>query len=78
MCIVCKQMFDKRDLVRIVRTTEGEILVDLSGKLNGRGAYIKKDVAILEKAIKTKMLERHLEIEIPGGVYEELRNIIEK
>lgn len=75
-CVVSKEKLPKGDLLRIVRTTDGNVVIDLTGKLNGRGAYIKKDMAILEKAQKTKILERHLECSIPNEVYEEIKTII--
>lgn len=75
-CVVSNERFPKGELLRIVKTPEGEIKVDLTGKLNGHGAYIKKDEEVLNKAIKTKALERHLECEINDNVYEEIRKII--
>ena len=60
-CVVTKEQLPKQELLRIVRTKEGEILVDETGKLNGRGAYIKKDIEVLEKAIKSHALEKKLE-----------------
>lgn len=77
-CVVSKEKLPKQELVRIVKNNENNVFVDLTGKSNGRGAYIKKDVDVLEKAIKSKILERHLEIEIPNSIYNDLRNIIEK
>ena len=76
-CVVSKEKLSKQELVRVVKNNENIVFVDLTGKSNGRGAYIKKDIEVLEKAIKSKTLERHLEIEIPDSVYDELRNIIE-
>ena len=75
-CVVTKECLPKKELLRIVKTPEGEVKADISGKLNGHGAYIKKDIETLEKAIKTKALERHLEVEIQDKVYEEIRKII--
>ena len=75
-CIVTKEKFEKKDLIRIVRNNEGKVFVDLSGKANGRGAYIKKDIEVLEKAKKSKVLDKQLEINIPDEVYNELENII--
>ena len=75
-CVVSNERFPKGELLRIVKTPEGEIKVDLTGKLNGHGAYIKKDEEVLNKAIKTKTLERHLEMPIDDSVYEEIRKII--
>ena len=77
-CVVSKEKLPKQELVRVVKNNENIVFVDLTGKSNGRGAYIKKDIDVLEKAIKSKVLERHLAIEIPNSVYDELRNIIEK
>ena len=77
-CCVTREKCEKRDLIRIVRMPSGEVKVDLTGKLNGRGAYIKKDLAVLEKAMKSKILEKRLECKIEESVYEEIRNIIEK
>lgn len=75
-CVISKEKLPKAELLRIVRTPDGVVVVDLTGKLNGRGAYIKKDMAILEKAKKTKQLERHLECQVPDEVYEEIEAII--
>ena len=76
-CVVTNERFPKNELLRIVRTPDGKVLPDLSGKLNGHGAYIKKDVETLEKAIKNKALSRHLDCEITDDVYEEIRKVIE-
>lgn len=75
-CVVTNERLPKKELLRIVKTKEGEIKPDLTGKLNGHGAYIKKDEATLDKAIKTKALERHLECKIEENVYEEIRKIV--
>lgn len=77
-CVVTNERLPKQELLRIVKTPEGNVLPDLTGKLNGRGAYIKKDEATLDKAIKSKALERHLECKIDESVYEEIRNIVKE
>lgn len=77
-CVISREKLPKGELLRIVRTTDGKVVPDLTGKLNGRGAYIKKDIVVLEKAIKSKALARHLECNIEDEVYEEIRNIINK
>ena len=77
-CIVTRENLPKKELLRIVRTPEKEVKVDETGKLNGRGAYIKKDLSVLEKAKKTKVLEKHLECTIEENVYEEIKKCIEK
>lgn len=78
MCSVTRERFPKQELIRIVRTPENTVVIDETGKVNGHGAYIKKDVNVLEKAKKTKVLEKMLEIKIEDNVYEELNNIINK
>ena len=77
-CVITKEQLPKQELLRIVRTPEGEVVADETGKLNGRGAYIKKDITVLEKAKKGKVLEKRLECKIEDSVYEEIRKIIEK
>lgn len=77
-CVITKEQLPKQELLRIVRTPEGEVKADETGKLNGRGAYIKKDITVLEKAKKGKVLEKRLECQIEDSVYEEIRKIIEK
>lgn len=77
-CVITKEQLPKQELLRVVRTPDGEVKVDLTGKLNGRGAYIKKDIAVLEKAKKSGLLAKRLECNIEENVYEEIKNIIEK
>ncbi len=77
-CIITKEKLPKKDLLRIVRTPEGNVEVDLTGKKNGRGAYIKKDINVLEKAKKSNALGKHLEVNITDEVYAEIKNIIEE
>ncbi len=77
-CVVTKEKLPKNELLRIVRTPEGKIVVDETGKLNGKGAYIKKDIIVLDKAKKSKVLERVLETEISDLVYESINEIINK
>ena len=75
-CVVTKEKLPKGELLRIVKTPEGNVMADTTGKLNGRGAYIKKDITVLEKAKKSKILERVLETEISDEVYEKIYEII--
>ena len=75
-CVVTREKTEKKNLIRVVRTPEGEVIIDLTGKSNGRGAYITKDLTVLEKAKKTKALDRHLEVVVPSSIYTELENII--
>ena len=76
-CVVTGEKLDKRELLRIVKSKDGEVKVDLTGKMNGRGAYIKRDVKVLDEAIKKKSLERKLECNISNEVYDEIRKILE-
>ena len=71
-CIISNEQLPKNELIRVVKNKEGIVGVDLTGKLNGRGAYLKKDIKVIQKAIKTKKLDRHLDIKIPEEIYEEL------
>ncbi len=75
-CMGCNQKKDKKDLIRIVKNKENEIKIDRTGKLDGRGAYICDDIECLEKVIKTKRLERALDIKISQEIYESLRGVI--
>lgn len=73
-CIGCRQSKNKKELIRVVRNKEDNVFVDLTGKMNGRGAYICADVKCLEKAIKSKGLEKTLKIsKLEEDVVEELR-----
>ena len=75
-CVVTRETTEKKKLIRVVRPPEGEVIIDLTGKSNGRGAYITKDLSVLEKAKKSKALDRHLEVVVPVSIYTELENII--
>jgi len=75
-CLATNESFPKKELLRIVRTQEGEVKVDLTGKLNGKGAYISKSSEALDIAKKKKVLNRALETEIPEEIYEEISKII--
>lgn len=75
-CVVTHEKCAKQDLIRVVRTPSGDVVVDESGKINGRGAYLKKDLTVFEKAKKTKVLDKILEVNVPDSVYSELNNLI--
>ena len=76
-CVITHEKLPKQELLRIVRTPEGKIEVDLTGKLNGHGAYIKKDKDTIEKARKSKALARYLETEISDDKYDEMLKTLE-
>ena len=71
-CMGCRERKAKREMIRVVRMTDGQVSLDFSGKLNGRGAYVCPDPECLKKAQKSKALERSLETPIPEQVYERL------
>lgn len=77
MCLGCMEMKPKRELIRVVKNKEGDVFVDLTGKKNGRGAYICKDIMCLEKAFKNKRLQKNLEANIDDQLYNRLRDEIE-
>ena len=68
-CLGCREMKPKKELIRVVRSPEGEIRLDFRGKANGRGAYVCPDTACLKKAMKSKALERAFETAIPDEIY---------
>jgi len=71
-CVVTHEKCEKKDLLRVVRNNEGKVFVDDTLKANGRGAYLKKDASVIEKARTSKVLERHLEVKIDNSIYDEL------
>ena len=73
-CVVTGEKLPKKELIRVVRTPEGNVIVDETGKANGRGAYLKKSIETFEKASKSKILNRKLEVEVPDSIYEELKS----
>lgn len=75
-CVVTKESLPKKELIRVVRDKEGNVTIDLTGKQNGRGAYLKKDLDVIKKAKKSKILERALGVSIPDNIYEELEIMI--
>jgi predicted RNA-binding protein YlxR (DUF448 family) len=72
MCVGCREMKEKRELIRIVRTPEGETLIDPTGKKSGRGAYVCRSPECLKRAIKQKQLERQLQVSLTDEVNEAL------
>ena len=76
-CMGCRERKAKRELIRVVRGTDGTVRVDFGGKLNGRGAYICPDPECLKKALRSKALDRSLEVTIPEDVYDRLHKEME-
>lgn len=75
-CVITKEKLPKQELIRVVRTPEGKVVVDETGKQNGRGAYLKKDIEVFNKAKKTKILDRILEVEVNDEVYSDLEKLV--
>ena len=75
-CVVTREKYPKNELIRVVRTPEGNVLVDASGKQNGKGAYLKLDEIVINKARQSKVLDRALETVVPDNIYEELLGLI--
>ncbi|MBQ3076105.1 MAG: YlxR family protein [Clostridia bacterium] len=76
-CVGCNEQKSKREFVRVIRTPEGEILLDESGKANGRGVYLCPKKSCLQKARKAKRLERNLKVEIPDEIWTLLEEKLE-
>lgn len=76
-CVVSKEVCEKNSLFRVVRTPEMKVIVDLKGKANGRGAYLKKDKNVIAMAKKNKALDKKLEVTVPDEIYEELLGYLE-
>ena len=75
-CVISKEKLPKSELIRVVRTPDGSIVIDPTGKANGKGAYLKKDKEVFEKARKTKIMNKLLEVNIPDTIYDELNNYL--
>lgn len=75
-CVATQEQFPKRELIRVVRTPEGNVVIDLVGKVNGRGAYLSRSVNAIEIARKKKILDRHLEVSVGEEIYTELLKIV--
>ena len=76
-CVISREKFPKRELLRVVRTPIGEVSIDITGKMNGHGAYIKKDKEVILKAKKSKALEKYLEVAIDDSLYDEMLKYVE-
>ena len=76
-CTGCREMKPKKELIRVVRSPEGEISIDFKGKKSGRGAYVCPDPQCLKRAIKAKAFERAFDVKIPDEIYESLQGQME-
>jgi predicted RNA-binding protein YlxR (DUF448 family) len=76
-CVITREKTLKKDLLRVVRDNTGNVSVDTTGKANGRGAYLKRDKEVINKAKTTRSLERILEVSIPDSIYEEMLTLVD-
>ncbi|MGN0784562.1 MAG: RNase P modulator RnpM [Candidatus Aphodomorpha sp.] len=76
MCVACREMRPKKELIRVVRTPEGGVTLDRTGRANGRGAYLCDSVDCLSRAVKTRALERALETRIDESIFDSLREAL--
>lgn len=76
ICVITRETLPKKELIRIVKNKEGQVTIDSTGKLNGRGAYLKKDIEVIKKAKQNKALEKVLDTKIDVQIYDELIEII--
>lgn len=76
-CIGCGEMKNKKEMIRVLKTTEGAVVIDATGRMNGRGAYLCRDAGCFRRAVKTKGLEHSLKMAIPPEVYGELEKEME-
>ena len=76
MCVACRQMRPKKELIRIVRTPEGAVTLDRTGRANGRGAYLCDSIDCLSRAVKTRALDRALELRIDESIFDSLREAL--
>lgn len=77
-CVVTQEQLPKQELIRVVRTPEKNVIIDLTGKANGRGAYLKKDNEVIKLAKKRKILEKTLKVEIQDSLYDELQELVDE
>lgn len=77
-CVVTGEMLPKQQLIRIVRNKQGEVSIDLTGKLNGRGAYLSKELSVIEQAEESKILNSHLKVPIDKSIYVQLKKIVKE
>ena len=76
-CTGCQEMKQKKDMMRVLKTAEGEIVLDTTGRKNGSGAYLCRSMSCFEQAVKNKGLERSLKVKVPEETYESLKKEIE-
>lgn len=76
-CVVSNERKEKKALLRVVRTPEGEVIYDPTGKANGRGVYLSKDKKVIDKAAKHHILSKHLNVQVPESVFDDLLKVLD-
>lgn len=76
-CVVTQEQYPKQELIRVVLTPEKEIVIDSTGRVNGRGAYLKKDTEVFDLALKKRVLDRALKTKVDDAIYEELKQYVQ-
>jgi len=74
-CVVTQEMLPKKELIRVVRTPEGDVVIDQTGKVNGRGAYLSKEIEVVRQAEKKRTLDHHLKVKTSDDLYEQLKAV---
>ncbi|GEL06697.1 RNase P modulator RnpM [Salisediminibacterium halotolerans] len=77
-CVITQEMKPKKELIRVVRSPEGDVFIDPTSKKSGRGAYISNDRDVIKQARDTNRLQKHLNAEVPEAIYDELIKIYER
>lgn len=77
-CVITNEQHPKMEMFRVVRTPENTVVVDLTGKVRGHGAYVCKKKSAIQNAMKKKTLDKHLEVAVPDTIYEEMLELLEK
>lgn len=76
-CVVTQEQYPKQELIRVVLTPEKDVVIDTTGRMNGRGAYLKKDTAVFDMALKKRVLDRALKTKVDDAIYEELKQYVQ-
>ncbi len=76
LCIVSREKLPKQELIRVVKTNDNQVIVDISGKINGHGVYLKKDLEVIKRAKETKIIDKYLDVLVPNEIYDILEKEI--
>lgn len=76
LCIVSREKLPKQELIRVVKTNDNQVIVDISGKINGHGVYLKKALEVIKRAKETKIIDKYLDVLVPNEIYDVLEKEI--